>query len=250
LKIEQHQHYSAHLNREMFFKTYGHSGKPMVVFPSSGGRYYEYEDFGMIEACRGFIQSGAIQVFTPDSVDYESWLNQNASPHDKGQMHNRYDRYIVEEFIPTVKHLSGYQGAMIATGCSMGGYHAMNFYLRHPDVFDTTIALSGIYDARFFVGDYGSDIGVYENSPTDYLWNLYDPWFLDKYRRGNIIVCTGQGAWEEPSIEDTRKLEAAFLAKQIPAFVDYWGYDVNHDWPWWRIQIVYFLNILQEKGVI
>ena len=23
--------------------------------------------------------------------------------------------------------------------------------------------------------------------------------------------------------------------------VDYWGLDVNHDWPWWKKQIRYFL---------
>jgi esterase/lipase superfamily enzyme len=46
-------------------------------------------------------------------------------------------------------------------------------------------------------------------------------------------------------LEETRQLEALLRAKAIPAWVDYWGQDVNHDWPWWRKQIVYFLdNIL------
>ena len=38
------------------------------------------------------------------------------------------------------------------------------------------------------------------------------------------------------------KLDAVLKAKNIPAFVDYWGYDVNHDWDWWRRQAAYFLG--------
>ena len=30
----------------------------------------------------------------------------------------------------------------------------------------------------------------------------------------------------------------------IPAWVDLWGPDVNHDWPWWRRQMPYFLEKL------
>lgn len=58
---------------------------------------------------------------------------------------------------------------MIATGCSMGGFHTINFALRHPDLFDTAIALSGVYDARFFTKEYHGETAVYFNSPIDYL---------------------------------------------------------------------------------
>ena len=30
--------------------------------------------------------------------------------------------------------------------------------------------------------------------------------------------------------------------KGIPAWVDFWGPDVNHDWVWWRKQMPYFLG--------
>ena len=129
----------------------------------------------------------------------------------------------------------------------MGGYHSLNFYLRHPDVFDSVIALSGLYDVRYFFGDY-HDRNVYENSPIDYLWNLNDGWFLDKYRSGNIIVATGQGNWEEVSIRDTRKIEEVMRFKNIPAWIDFWGTDVHHDWEWWRVQMPYFLGKLNEQG--
>ena len=28
----------------------------------------------------------------------------------------------------------------------------------------------------------------------------------------------------------------------VPANIDLWGYDVVHDWPWWRIQFPYFVE--------
>lgn len=77
---------------------------------------------------------------------------------------------------------------MMTTGCSMGAYHALNFFLQHPDVFTKVIALSGVYDARFFVGDYYNDDAIYQNSPVDYIWNQNDGWFIDRYRQAEIVL--------------------------------------------------------------
>jgi esterase/lipase superfamily enzyme len=244
MKIEYHEFFSSNLNRTMAFKSYGHSGKPVIVFPSSGGRFYEYEDFKMIDAVKDFINGGKFTFYTVDSVDNESWLAKGKWPGDMARMHNAFDRYIVEEFIAFVKKHSGWDGPMVTTGCSMGGFHSANFYFRHPDVFDTVIALSGIYDIRFFVGNNISDVDVYLNSPVDYLKGMQDSYYLDLYRKGRIIICTGQGNWEEDSIRDTELLGKVLHDKGVPAWIDFWGYDVHHDWPWWRKQIVYFLNSL------
>lgn len=248
MQIDYHKFYSSQLGREMEFKSYGYAGKPVIVFPSSGGRFFEYEGFGMIEACKDYIESGTIRVYTVDGIDNETWLNKERSVSDIGKHHNAYDAYIVEELIPFVKNHNNYTGGMLATGCSMGGYHSANFYFRHPDVFDTVIALSGIYDARFFVGENLGDFDVYTNSPVDYLKNLQDNHYLNAYRNGNIIIATGQGAWEEDAIKDTRALEEVLASKGVPAWIDYWGQDVNHDWDWWKIQMPYFLSKLQEQG--
>lgn len=247
MEKQYHSFYSSKLGREMEFMSYGHGGKPMIVFPSSGGRFYEYEDFKMIEACKEFIQSGKIRVYTVDSVDNETWLNKEKSASQIAKAHNAYDAYITDELIPFVRKHNNYKGRMLTTGCSMGGYHSANFFFRHPDVFDTLIALSGIYDARFFVGENLHDFDVYINSPVDYLENLEENYYLEAYRNSNIIICTGLGAWEEDTIVDTRKLDHVLKSKNIPAWVDYWGEDVNHDWDWWRIQIEYFLYKLLEQ---
>ena len=178
------------------------------------------------------------------SVDSESWLADWKSPHDRAEMHRAYEHYVIQEAIPFIKHKTGWFDPMMTTGCSMGGYHAMNFFLQHPDVFNKVIALSGVYDARYFLGDYGNDEAVYQNSPADYIWNQNDGWFIDRYRQADIIVCTGHGAWEADGLPSFYTLKRAFDYKQIPAWFAEWGHDVAHDWVWWRKQMPYFLNEL------
>ena len=149
-------------------------------------------------------------------------MNTSKSAHDKAKAHNQYDKYLVQEFIPLVRHESQWDGKMIATGCSMGGFHSMLFALRHPDIIGLTISQSGVYDARYFTGEFGSDIATYENSPIDFLWNMSDLWFLDQYRQNQFIVSVGHGDWEGPHVKATRKLDEVFNAKGIPGWFDYW----------------------------
>ncbi|MBN2005276.1 MAG: esterase family protein [Anaerolineae bacterium] len=243
MKIEYHKVWSESLGRDMEMKSYGHAGKPLLVFPSGCGRFYEFEDFGMVNAVADFLESGKLQLYTVDSVDCESWLAHEKYPGDRGWRHEQYDQYIVREALLFIREHSRWPGKLMTTGCSMGGYHAANFFFRHPDVFDVVIALSGLYGPRYFVGDYVDD-HVYFNFPLLYLPELTDFAYLEQYRASHIIVCTGQGAWEEDCISEMRALEAILKQLDVPAWFDYWGRDVNHDWPWWQRQLPYFLETL------
>ena len=247
MQIEQHRWWSPRLNRDMEIKVYGHWGRPFIVFPCSRGRYFDFEGMGMVSAIAGFIHSGKIKLFAIDSVDGESWYHWGSSPAERNAHHEAYDGYVANEVIPFVRQQcqSPSERAM-ATGCSMGAYHAVNFFLKHPDLFEGTIALSGLYRLdRPEFGLSAADLpAVYFNSPLAYLPGMSDPWFLDWYRKSRIVVCVGQGAWEHEAIEDTRGLDHCFREKSIPAWVDFWGHDVNHDWPWWYVQMNYFLGKL------
>ena len=190
------------------------------------------------------INNGKIKVFTIDSIDNEAWTNFNAHPYDRGIRHSQYDAYFVNEFTPFVRrHCNSDDVKLIANGASMGGYHATNFFFKYPNIFDTLISLSGVCDLRLFIGDYVDD-NVYFNSPLLFLKNLYDPTYLNAYRESKIIICVGQGAWEDEMLEDAHALQRILEDKNIPAWFDYWGKDVNHDWPWWKIQLPYFLGKL------
>jgi esterase/lipase superfamily enzyme len=238
---EYHKWRSPNLNQDMELKVYGHAGKAILVFPAQGGRFYEYEDFGMVEACRESIDAGHVRFFTVDSVDYQSWVNWDAHPADRARRHEDYDRYIVQEVVPIIRAFGSHQA--LTTGVSMGGYHSGNFFFRHPDCFDGCICLSGIFRLNLFIGDY-MDQNVYFNTPLAYLPNLSDPGLLDQYRQSQIVVCVGQGAWEDEMRVDAAELRRILEEKRIPAWIDFWGHDVQHDWPWWRVQMPYFLHKL------
>jgi len=245
MNIEYHKWYSPHLGQDMELKVYGWYGKPMLVFPAQGGRFFEFEDFKMIDAISEFIEAGKIKVFTVDSIDNQSWANWDIHPADRAWRHEDFDRYITQEVAPFIKNsCQQSEQKCIVTGVSMGAYHAGNFFFRHPDIFDTVIAISGLFQLQMFIGDY-VDENVYLNSPLHYLPHLDDPWFLEQYRNSRIIVCVGQGAWEDAMIVDANSLRTILDSKSIPHWIDYWGNDVNHDWPWWRKMLPYFLSKLE-----
>jgi esterase/lipase superfamily enzyme len=246
VNVEYHKKRSRHLEKDMELKVYGDSGRPVVVFPTGCGRFYEYEDFGMVAAIHSFIDEGKLQLFTLDSVDCEAWMAHWMYPGDRARRHVQFERYVLEEVVPFVRARSGYQDRVMTTGCSMGGYHAANLFFKHPEIFGSVIALSGLYGPQHLVGDYMDD-NVYFNFPLCYLPNLTDPWYIEQYRSSDIVICVGQGAWEEDSLKDTRALEEDLHALGLHAWVDYWGYNVSHDWPWWRRQMPHFLGALDLK---
>ncbi len=247
MQIEEHRWHSPALGREMALKVYGHWGAPFIVFPCSRGRYFDYEGMGMIAAIAPFIDTGRIKLFCVDSLDNESWYDFAVPPARRNARYEAYDRYITGEVVPFIADHCRQPGVRAMTnGCSMGAYHAVNFFFKHPDLFQGTLALSGLYrlDRPEFGLD-GDGLGdVYFNSPLTYLANLSDPWYLEQYARRTIIACAGQGAWDEESLEDTRHLAAICREKNIAAWIDIWGHDVNHDWPWWYKQMNYFLGQL------
>jgi esterase/lipase superfamily enzyme len=242
MHFEQTSWWSPSLGQEMACRVYGHAGKPMVVFPAQGGNLQEYEGFGMIDQVRPWIDRGQLQVICADGLDHQTWVCESRHPADRARRANDYDRYIVDELVPFIWKRAGRQRLM-TTGCSMGAYHCANFFFRHPAIFDTVISLSGVYRLKLFIGDYMDD-NVYYHTPLAFLPNLNDPKILDLYRQSQIIICVGQGAWEEPMLEDTFRLREILQEKGVPAWIDVWGHDVAHDWPWWRKMIPYFLEHL------
>ncbi len=245
MNIEYHKWWSQHLNQDMELKVYGHYGKPVLVFPTQSGRFYQFEDFGMVAAVQSFLDTGKIKLFTIDSIDDQSWCNWSNPPAERAHRHEQYDHYIVDEVVPFMRqHCAGTSQKFLTVGCSLGGYHAPNTFFRHPEIFDGVISLSGMFDLRYYIGDYVDDT-VYFNSPLYYLPNLTDDYYLDQYRQSRIIVCCGQGSWEGISLEHSRALQTILETKNVPVWIDLWGEDVYHDWCWWRKQFPYFLERLE-----
>ena len=233
MEIRYEKHWSSYLNREMEFKVYGHGGKSVLFVPCQGGRFFDFENFKMLDAWADWIESGQCRVFSVDCIDNEAWAAQGADNRWRIENHERWYNYIVNELVPTIHYIACNGDPIMTFGCSMGAMHAANLYYRRPDLFDSCFAISGLYDNKLFFGDYCDDL-VYNNCPCLYLQNMpQDHWYMDLYRSQKSLVVCGQGAWEEPLLESTRWLDTVCRSKGIPTRFEYWGYDVNHDWPWW-----------------
>ena len=220
--------------------------KVCLAFPPQAGRHWDFRNFGMVEACRPWIESGQLFMICVDGIDGETWAAEG-DPRARIELQEHWFHYVVDELVP--EYCSNGEKAM-TTGCSMGATHAANFFFRRPDLFDGMVALSGVYNAQVFFHEYCDNL-VYDNSPIHFLPNmpLDHPW-MKLYARSEIITCVGQGAWEDELLYSTRELDRIMTEKGIPHWSDYWGYDVNHDWPWWQRQMPYFLDHLSAKGYI
>jgi len=242
---QYHRWQSPKLGQDMELLVFGHAGQPYIVFPTSSGRFFDFENNGMVHAAERFLEEGRVRLYCVDSIDPQSWDSRNKGPVEKARRHNDYDQYIVQEVVPFIHRHNGSKERIMCTGVSMGASHAVLFFLKHPDAFKGTIALSGVYNFRSFLDNCQEDsIDVYYNNPSDFLPNLYDSDIMELYRKSTIIVCVGQGAWEEPMVADTLWLRDILQAKGVPAWIDVWGHDVSHDWQWWRKQFSYFLGKL------
>ena len=230
------------LHREMECKVYGEGGRLCLAFPPQNGRFYDFENFGMVEVLRPWLDSGKMMLVCVDGIDGQTWSYFDGDPRQRIELQEQWFQYVVRELLPWARTLGATTGKGIVTGCSMGAFHAGNFFFRHPDLFDTVIALSGLYHAGYFFHDYMDNL-VYDNSPLDFLRNMpQDHPYMDLYRASQIILCVGQGAWEDDLLSSTRRMDTLLREKGIPAWVDYWGYDVCHDWCWWQKQLPYFLG--------
>ena len=226
---EYHKWHSHDLAREMELLVFGHSGTPLLVFPTSMGRFYQYEDFGMIAHLAHQYENGELQAFCVDSVDSESWYNKGAHPKDRVRRHGQYERYILNDVLPFIRGRNPV--GICATGCSFGGYHALNFALRHPDCVSHCVSMGGAFDIHQFLDGY-YDEECYFNCPPDFLPNLNDEWFLNHYRNGlKLVLAAGE---YDICLSDNLRVSGMMHAKQIPHWLDVWGDGTGHDWPWWK----------------
>jgi esterase/lipase superfamily enzyme len=242
LKKEVHRWHSPNLSQEMPIAVYGEFGSPLLLFPTAAADFEEYERFLLIDAISHHIDAGRVKVYSINSINRESWLNERIHPGQRAWRQVQYDRYITQEVVPFIWDNCRTRGIQIATtGASFGAFHAANTTFKHPDFFNTLIAMSGSYDLRSYLDGY-YDENCYFNNPADYLARLDDDYYLPRLRQCRIHIVTGQGAYEAP--DRSRKLSELLWSKGIPNQLDMWGYDVPHDWPTWRDMLNVYIPAL------
>jgi len=215
---------------------FGHAGAKVLVFPTSMGKFYEWEDRKMIETLGEHLHRGWLQLYCVDSVDVESWYAKWADPRGRVWRHVQYENYLLHEVIPLMNHKNP-NPFLITTGASFGAYHAMNFGLRHPDITGRILAMSGIYDISRWLDGYQEGHG-YFNNPVAYIKNENDGHRLHQLRQTDIIIAVGE---QDPNIGGNRYFSQLLWDKNIwHAFRVWDGW--SHDWPYWQKMVHMYIG--------
>jgi esterase/lipase superfamily enzyme len=220
---------------------YGHWGRPVLAFPTEGGGAYDFGDRGMAESVGGLIDGGRIKLYCVDADDAGSWSASDLPLEERARRHAGYEAWIVDRVVPFIHADAG--GDVIATGCSMGAFHALTFALKRADLFPLAICLSGNYDPSSWHGWGERGEAAYFNNPVDFVPNLHGDHLNWLRERLSVLLVCGQGQWEDTtgSLDSTRLMAGLLGDKGIRCELDLWGHDVPHDWPSWRAQLAHHL---------
>jgi esterase/lipase superfamily enzyme len=194
---EYHRWHSSHLGRDMELLIFGHAGRAVLFFPPRMGRFYDYENWGIVEAVADRINAGELQLFCVDSVDEESFYCNWAHPDGRITRHLQYEQYILSEVMPFMREKNPATDFESA-GCSLGAFHAANIALRHPHLFNKLVCMSGRFDLtrsvmyfRDLFDGYHNE-KIYFNMPRQYMANMTDEALLNEIRRMEIIIAIGE----------------------------------------------------------
>ena len=211
---------------------FGHWGFPIIIFPSTKGRYYESKDFKLIDAVSWFIEEGKVKLYCLDSADDFSWYNRSIHPADRVKNHIWYDKMVLEEVVGKIE--SEGQSKVGAAGCSFGGFHASNFAFRHPDKVSHLYSMSGAYDIKDQLDGYYDD-NVYFNNPVDFVPDMDNP---DLFNMRIVL-----GTCEHDICRAANFHMSDILNKKGVA---HWLDDrpgQYHDWPVWRDMFPHYLSV-------
>ncbi len=219
---------------------YGHYGFALLLIPTASADYLEYERFGLIASLRPFIDSGKVKIFSINSINTESWMNNEMEPRHKAIRHRQWNDYVYNEVIPFVHtHTSG-ETPVIVCGASFGALHSANLFFQQPGIINGCIAMSGVYELTEYTKGYFDD-DVYFNSPMHYMPNLTDHTILEQIRRSqHIHLFSGSGDYEDP--ESARRFAGILYGKGINYELDIWGHEWKHEWPTWKAMLPHYLG--------
>jgi esterase/lipase superfamily enzyme len=221
--------YSPRLYRDMEILVFGHQGSPLLVFPTSEGRFYEWEDCGMVDALLHRLEDGQVQLFCVDSVNAESWHARWKHPADRMWKQQDYDEYLCHEAVPFIRSRNNHP-SLAATGIELGGYQAVNMALRHPDVVRYTLSMSAAYSVpqRYLDGYF--DENAYFHAPLQNLPALNDAWFLSQLRQNFFLLALGS---DDDCAGENWELAEKLGEKSIPNRVEAWE-GICHEWSCWQ----------------
>lgn len=232
MKREYVKWYANHLSREMEMLVFGHAGVPVLIFPTTLNRFFEWEDRGMIEALKPGLEEGQFSLVCVDSLDRDNLYNRSINAADRFKGYEAYQRYIFDDVMPfTYSRFPGH--AVTVAGASFGAYHAVNIAFKQPAFFKKVIAMGGKYGIDSFT-DGVTDERIFLNNPPAFIKHTSDAHALERIRNLDIRLVTGD---HDMCWDATRFFSDTLNAKNIPHTFDLWTGGYGHDWQYWKAMI-------------
>lgn len=232
--------HSPALGKEMPIAIYGHYGFALLMVPTAAADYLEYERFQLMDTLKPWIEAGKLKIYSVNSINTESWMNNEMESAHKAIRQNQFNEYVFNEVVPFIKTNTSFDTPIITCGASFGALHSMNLFLKRPDLINGVIAMSGVYDLMEYTKGY-YDEQVYYNSPMHYVPNLTDHAILERIRHSNHIhIFSGSGAYEDPA--SSGRFAKILYDKGINYELDIWGEEWPHDWNTWRALLPHYLE--------
>ncbi|WP_353720529.1 alpha/beta fold hydrolase [Dyadobacter sp. 676] len=236
-----HKWFSPALDKFMEILVFGHIGTPVIFFPTRSAHFYDFENWRIIDAMKDKIEGGHIQVYCVDSVDSESFYS-DAPPPQRIARHMQYEKYILEEVIPFIR-IQNRKRELIAAGCSLGGYHAVNIAFKYPSIFTKVVGMSARYDltqpmpyfADLFDGYF--DENIYFNMPNHFVPGISNPELLRQLRELDITLVIGR---EDTFLENNQHLSYSLRQIDVPHQLHIWDEEAHRP-RYWREMVKIYL---------
>jgi esterase/lipase superfamily enzyme len=241
-KREYYKWFSGHLQRDMELLVFGTAGKPVIFFPTRTARFFDYEDWKVVDAFKDKLIAGELQLFCIDSADQQSFYNKGIPPAERIKKHGHFEQYILQELMPFIRQLNS-NPYFISAGCSLGAYHAVNIAFRYPLLFSKVVAMSGRYDLTLKLSYFNDlfdghlDDHIYSHTPTKFLPHIFNQHSLDLLRKLDITIVIGE---DDAFLENNNLLHQQLLDKQIEHRYFVWKGEAHKAQYWIQMVQLYF----------
>ncbi|MFJ6323153.1 MULTISPECIES: esterase family protein [unclassified Rhizobium] len=233
--------YSQRLERDMELLVFGHAGAKVLMFPTRDGRFWQYEQIGLVASLAEKLNAGHLQLYCIEGLAGETFYSSGRHPSERIRRHRAFEEYILNEVLPLMAEKNGHE-CTIVHGCSLGAFQAASLVFRHPHLFRKLVAFSGRYDLTMrvesfmdlFDGYYDNDI--YFHTPTHFLPGLACECQLERLRQIDIVLTIGDA---DPFIDNNRHLSRLLADKGVNHRLHVWDGRAHRAGAWRRMAPLY-----------
>lgn len=216
---------SPSLGRDMEMLVFGKEGTPVLIFPTEHGNLYEWEEHGAIDTLTEQLELGYNQLFCVDTLVKESFLNKDVEPYTRLMRENQYEMYILDEVLPYINEVNN-NPFIIAAGAELGAYQALRMGLKHPELFDKILSISGYFDINIFLDGFKDDNSYY-NNPIEFIPNLNNQSILKAISGIDIRIIS---YLTDPNKSESQKMSDILWLKFLQHDITVWNDETSNPW--------------------